>query len=304
MKLIQQQVLAATCVFSSILGTISLDAQQIYRPAVRSSAPVLRETTERVDNMFQFRGGPRFGLISGQVRPGLAGSSLLDLHDDLQLTDVGPGFQLDFEMRVAPDWRAKANFSNTTFDGPNVITTKTYTYHSTSNPPANPNTQSNPAVLQPGSTISDAITLNTFSMLLEYELYKDKHWIIGPQLGMKAVYLNQKMVITNVTTSNTIVDSTDIDELTPLLGLSARYQFDKHLYLGIAPLMFGSDQYIYVTGQAYVGYDFDKISWGSFGLRLGVDVDQIWTDHVQEGSSRYEANVTLFAPYLQLVYGF
>jgi hypothetical protein len=304
MKIFKQQLLGISFCLIALKASLFGQNQNPYRPVARSTPPTLRESESYQDHFFDARVGPRIAFAGGKVRPGLAGSSLLDFKDDLGLDDPALGAQFELEMRVAPEWRAMVNFNTTTFDGPNKVTNRTLTYQSTTNPPRNPNTQANPAILAQGSTISAEVTLQTFSGLIEYEVYKDKKWIVAPTLGLKFIHVDETFVINNIGNSITSVDNTEVDEITPLVGVNVRYYINKDLYLGISPAMFGGEKYIYLTGQAFAGYDFAPQNWGAMSLRLGVDADQIWNNHSGDGSARYDIEATVLAAFIEVGYGF
>lgn len=298
-------VTTATLLILIILASVQpVFSQQIYRPAVRTSPPLLRDSNSRVERWFEVRAGPRLSLVDGTLRPGLNGSSSLDLRDDLQLTDPGVGGQLDFAMRVAKDWIASVNFSVSTFDGPNVTTTRNLFYQTTSNPGVNQNTQANPARLPTGSNLQASIDLASFEGAIQYEAYKTSQFVIGPKFGFKYLNLDEKITIRNATTGAITTDRTNVDEVTPLVGFVSKFNFTKNLYTGIEPMIFAGERFVYITGQAYFGYDFDKQDWGSMGLRLGLDADQIWNNHSGSGSARYNIQATMLTPFLEVVYGF
>jgi len=260
------------------------------------SASLRGDSPDSMNRWFEFRGGIRVYQIDGKIRPGDNGSSQLDLKDDLGLDGVEIGPQLDFEMQVGKRWYGRFSYAGTYFNGPTITTTRTLIYQSPTGTPNNPSR--NPVTLAPGSVLQTKLDMDAITALTWYEAFRTDSFMIGPSVGLKALFFDETITIRNVTTGVNTIDQTETQEVTPLVGLEARYQFNRNVYLGISSAGFALDKYFYIGGQGYVGFDYDK----TWGMRLGVDVDHITTTLTE--SSRYAASTTITAAFVQGVYGF
>lgn len=308
MKKIQYQVLTFAILVVGFLFTKSLEAETtpkntpqnktprfgtMPRQVTRVTKPLLREDSSSMNRWFEVRAGPRFAIISGAIRPGGDGSSLFDLRKDLKLDDIFVGPQLDFAMHIN-DWHVNVDYALGLFEG-KAITDRQLLYNSSTNPTFS---QEAPATLPRGSQIFSDIELHALTVLFRYDALRTDKFILGPLFGLKAAFVEENIRFINATTGAVTTNRTNLEEATPLVGFEAKYQFNRNLYLGIAPVGFAFDNYVYVGGQGYVGVDFNK----SFGLRLGVDTDYL--SAARDSSSHYAITGTLLAAYLQGIYGF
>ena len=266
-------------------------------PGRRAYSTTLRdESSGGMNRFFEVRAGARICTINGKLRPGLDGSSDLDLGDDLGLDGIEAGPQFDFEMKVSPEWHARFSFAGSYFDGPTKTTTRAITYQSPTATPNNPTRT--PVTLAVGSRLQTKFEINSFSGMTWYEGYKTENFVLGPSVGFKAIFYDETITIFNAGTRLTSVDNTEVDEVTPLVGAEMRLQVNPNVYVGMSPYGFALDKYYYLGGNGYIGFDFDK----EWGLRFGLDVDHLVVEFTE--ASKYSASSTLLAAFVQGVYGF
>ena len=278
-------------------------SSKLSKPVAPPRQPVKLNLHEKAlhstDHTYEIRAGPRISWLDGKIRPGLDGSSQLDLRDDLGLKEVGVGSQVDFEMRFSDEWHASFSYAGSSFDTPTITTKRQLTYQNANSGRVNPNTQNNPAVLAVGSTLQTQLDFHTLDMLLQYDAYKEKSLTLSPLLGLKGYFIKQKLNIVNAANNFVTIDTTFLDGALPLAGLDAQYQFSPYIYAGATTSGSALDKCAYLHGGGYVGLSLND----SFGLRLGVDVDYI---SITRGNTNptFSENGIMMGTFLQGVYGF
>ena len=81
-------------------------------------------------------------------------------------------------------------------------------------------------------------------------------------------------------------------------GFDFRVNISRKWYVGIKPQAMGWEQYYFVQGDLYTGYDFNK----TFGVRLGVDT--LYANWESKNSPEQHADGGLSSLYIQGVIGF
>jgi hypothetical protein len=285
-------------------GPIRKLPTQTPAPVRRATLPRLRTDDDIKKHKgkqpwFQFRAGPRFGMVWGKIRPGLDGSSQLDVRDDLGLDSFAVGAQVDFEMQVSEKWRVNANYATAEFNE-RTTTSRVLTYHGA----GGPETQGNPNVLPAGSGLQTDLEISTFGGNVKYAAYESRYWTLAPSFGFKVAYVDERVRIQNAGTGGSGESKESVDAISPLFGFDARFHINSNSYFGIAPAGFAFTDYAYIGGQAFWVYEFEKQRWGNLGVRLGVDADHIYINQ-RGGSPHYTLTEgTYLAPFVQASYGF
>ncbi|MDD2708998.1 MAG: hypothetical protein PHV34_13510 [Verrucomicrobiae bacterium] len=248
-------------------------------------------------HFFEARAGIRATQFYGKIRPGRQGSSTFDLRDDLGLKEYDYGPQLDFELRVSPDWFCRFSYANSSASG-NVYTSKSYLYQTTASGVG----LDRAATLQPGAHIQSEVELDTLQFLAGYDVFKDLHWTVSPLVGFKEAILDVEVRVRDpappTDKPSDYYRKYDFLQGTPMLGCEVKYDFNAHFYTGISPVAFAWANYVYAGGQWFLGCNFDR----HWGLRLGFDVDYL---SITEDSQRvFSGTGLLTGAYLQGVYGF
>ncbi len=243
----------------------------VHRGTRKTKIDLQKESLLKAKHLYEIRVGPRFSWIDGKIRPGRDGSSQLDFRDDFGLTEVEIGPQVDFEIKFSDQWHGSINYAQNYFDGPKLTTTKTILYQNSSTTGGSPSTQQTPTVFPTGSSVQGKLEINSINALLYYDVFKKNGWALSPVVGTKAVFFKEKLNLVSITSGLIVNDSTFVERVIPLVGCSARYQFNRQIYCGAMGAGFAFEKYIYAEGQSYLGYDFDK----TWGLRMGMDVNYI-----------------------------
>jgi hypothetical protein len=243
---------------------------------------------------WQLRGGPRMAKIYGKLRPGMEGGSYLDLPEGFGLSDTDFGPQLDLDLRFSDRAYGRLIFTSDTFEG-SVLTDRPINYVFSRG--SNPATQQNPIVLPAGSPMNTKLEMNLLQTVIGYDIYRNDTVTFGALVGAKSVFTDINFHVANGATP---YDRTiSLSEVTPLVGVELRVQFNPHLYFGLTPVGFGWENYSYVGGQGYFGYDFNR----HFGMRLGMDFDHLTTSR-STGPTYAISDATLAAVFLQGVFGY
>ena len=285
----------------NIVPLKKLSAPQTYPPPEtyqHRAQPSLRDqqfggTMGGFNRMFEFRGGTRVSALFGKIRPGRDGSSELDFRDDLRLKGVDVGPQLDFEMQISEKTHVLLSYGQSGFSSGTITTSRPLQYQGIFAG------QQNPSTLPAGSAINTSLDTDLFSGHFRYDIIKTNSITFAPLVGFKAAFIEENVTINSATPGiATVRDNTIVNEVTPIVGFDARYQFNRHFYFGIVPVGFVLDKYSYVGGQGFLHYDFNK----DFGLRLGLDIDYVST--LRDKDSHFSTSTTLGTAFLQGVYGF
>jgi hypothetical protein len=264
----------------------------------RKATPMLRDEQGLSGNkggygrVFEARGGARFSGAFGTLRPGRDGSSELDFRDDLGLSEVEVGPQIDLEWQISPRSHFQISYAHNDF-GSRFTTSRAYQYQGLFA------TQQNPVVLPAGSGVNTKMDVDLLWGHFRYDLVREGPLTFSPLVGFKAAFIETR---TDISSSQPGISPfttwTNVDEATPLFGFDLRLQFTRWCYFGLEPYGFAFDRWAYMGGQGYFQFDFNP----DFGLRVGLDVDYVTAR--RGGSDDFALNAGVASAFIQLAYGF
>jgi hypothetical protein len=246
-----------------------------------------------VDRSLEFRVGPRVTFLSGEVRQG-SGSpgDTVDIFDDLNLDDATLGIQLDLDWQPINRWHVGVGMS---FDD----------YDQTGSTSRAITTSVGGSVIQPGAAVTASAEVYTFEGKIGYDLIKNNTYRLQPFIGGKGIIVdNGRFSGTGTvidpggaTSTGTRTLNEDVGYGTFIGGIDQRLYITRSWYIGAEIAGFGMDEWGYVTGDGYTGYEFTK----NFGLRAGYDANYA----TYENSNKKTAvDALLGAAYVQAVFGF
>ncbi|MBI4027252.1 MAG: hypothetical protein HY360_19865 [Verrucomicrobia bacterium] len=241
---------------------------------------------EPVNRTLEMRAGPRFGQVFGSARLGQTGTDF-DFGDDLSLNqNFVSGSQLDIDWQAFPKFHIGFQHTYDRYDQRGHTTKAIFKGGEGTSLPA-------------GSVVDGTADLNTVAVTLGYDVYKDKTWIVTPFFGAKWAFLDEELFVADANNRFTLSGkgTQEILYATPLLGAEIKSFVSRSWYLGVHGAAFGLDQWNYVHGQVFTGYDFSE-NWGT---RLGFDVN--FGSYENAGRS-LKAEGGIGSLYLQAVYGF
>jgi hypothetical protein len=246
-----------------------------------------------VDRVLEVRIGPRITFLSGEVRLG-SGSpgDRVDIFDDLQLDDASPGLAFDLDWQVRDRWHVAFGM---TYDD----------YDQTSGTGRNITAAVGGDILQQGASVNVKGDIYTFEVKLAYDLIKNNYYRLQPFIGGKALVFDGVTATISGTTidpaglsrQETVSISEDLSHATFFVGLDQRFYFSRSWYFGAELGGFTLEDYGFIAGDAYTGYDFNK----NFGVRLGYDANYVTYEN---SSGTTQVNGLLGAAYIQAVVGY
>jgi hypothetical protein len=284
-----------------LLATLTLGANSLmadntpvrkpYTRSVEKTAPHVSKAV--VDDMpadrrIEFRLGPRLSFLNGEIKSGVNGTSF-DIWDDLGFDSPSPGMQFDLDWQVGDRLHAIFDMTWDKYDHSGV------TSKAISQGDAGPNN-----AIAAGSHTKANLDIYTFEGRIGYDVIKTKNWKIMPYIAGKGGVVDGTVSVTNDGTGGngrTLTYSDNQMYALPLGGLDVRFYPIRQFYVGADMGASGWDNFFYLTGQAYTGYDFTK----NFGVRAGYDANFV---HYENGNRSTKADPLLGAAYIQAVVGF
>jgi hypothetical protein len=246
-----------------------------------------------VDRSLEFRVGPRVTWLSGDVRLGSGTpGDTVDIFDDLQLDDASLGLAIDLDWQPINRWHVAVGM---TFDD----------YDQTSATSRNITSAVGGDIIQSGASVSAQGDVYTFEGKIGYDLIKNNTYRLQPFIGGKGIVVDNG----RVTGSGTIIDPAGVARSgtrtasestgygTFVGGLDQRLFLTRSWYVGAEVAGFGLDNWAYVAGDGYTGYDFTR----NFGVRVGYDANYV---NYENSNRKTEVDVLLGAAYVQAVVGF
>ena len=270
----------------SMKSTVPLKKQAAAIKTASNDGPVDRELEVRL--------GPRATFLSGNVKQGKGNTGdEVDIFDTLNLDGVNPGVQFDV------DWQPISNF-HTTFG----LTYDSYDQSGTTS--RNITTTKGDTILA-GSTVKASGDIYTFEGKVGYDVYKSNTYRVQPYVGGKGVLIANAHIDGsgsaiaspngNTRSGTRVHNHKDVAYGTFLGGVDQRVYISRDWYTGIDVGGFGLDRWGYITGDAYMGYDFTK----NFGLRAGYDANYLMYENSNKST---KTDPLLGAAYVQAVWGF
>jgi hypothetical protein len=281
-----------------VLGTSSLIADDsgakmpVTKTQVEKTTPYVSKKLV-VDDMpfdrtLEIRIGPRLSFLTGEVKSGRNGTSM-DIWDDVGMDEPSAGMQFDVDWQFAKRWHAIFDMTWDRYDHSGV------TSKLISNGDAGPNN-----AIAAGSSTSANLDIYTFEGRIGYDIVKTKNWTIMPYIAGKGGVADGTVSVTDNGPggSGRVLTYTDNQAYAlPLGGLDVRFYATPKFYVGADIGASGWENYFYLTGQAYTGYDFTK----NFGVRVGYDANFV---HYENDNRSTKADPLLGAAYVQAVIGF
>jgi len=275
---------AALALGSSALVAADAPAKKASPSAKKSSSagPVDRELEVRV--------GPRISFLTGDLRVGKSGTDF-DIWDDLSLDEPSGGIQFDIDWQPVDRWHFGYGLQWDKYD------------HSGS---TSKNISNGEDVLVSGASVAADLDIYTFEGKIGYDVYKDQTCRVNTYIGGKGGYVDGSATVTGavnnsagvtIATSRTKTTTIDAAYATFFGGVDARAYISRDWYVGGDLGAFGLENWYYLTGDAYFGYDFTQ----TWGVRAGYAYDYVsWENNLKSGS----AEPLLGAVYIQGIWGF
>jgi hypothetical protein len=122
----------------------------------------------------------------------------------------------------------------------------------------------NPQLLFSSNTLDVKADIFTFENTIGYEVIKNDTYRLMP-------YIGGKMAVVDIRVESNYRQFENIDDVygTVLIGIDQRVYMSHDFYGGLIVAGFGMENWGYVRGEAYLGYDFSD----KYGIRAGYEVD-------------------------------
>jgi len=255
----------------------------------KSGAPAMRKSSSAdmpADRKLELRVGPRVTFLTGDVRAGLTGTPF-DIWDDTGLDEPSGGIQFDMDWQPIDLWHFDFGLTWDRYD------------HSgkTSKPISSTGTGLS---LVTGSAVSVDADFYTLEGTVAYDLIKRDGYRLRPYVGGKGYLIDGRQTVTNDGAGGSGVSRTSNSSAgagTYLVGIDQRYNFTDEFYIGGDIGGSAMESYYLLSGDAYMGYDFNK----EWGLRLGYAYDYV---DYQNKADTTSAQPLVGAFYVQSVWGF
>ena len=243
-----------------------------------------------VDRTLEVRLGPRVSFLDGDVRVGRTGTEF-SIWDGLNFDE--PNIGADFDV----DWQP--------WNRIHVIGGLTYDKYDQDGTTALAISRTGGDRLAAGSTVSADIDLFTFVAKLGYDVIKNNTWRVMPYIGGKGAYVDGRATATGTVLNaagaslgtRTLTIDDEVGYGTFFGGVDTRAYISRDWYVGGDIGAFGLDNWTYLTGDAYTGYDFNQ----TWGVRLGYDFNYV---DYENSNNTVKADPLLGAVYVQAVWGY
>lgn len=279
------------------------------RAVEKAPAPMMRKDEGPVDRELEVRIGPRFTEMAGSFQNQVARSGLfastfgnpkttVDIRRDLGHDEITPGAQFDLDWKFLKRTDVaflqpfrlglgyKFDKSDAAVSLPSDITF-------------------GGAAFRAGSRMSTDVELHQIDYTLGYDVINNNTFRLTPFIGGKSVIVDYTIsgTRTSPASDTTLVTSSYLRSdttsyTTALGGFDARVYISKQWYAGIKPQAMGWEQFWFVQGDLYTGYDFTQ----NFGVRVGLDT--IYANWESAKNSEQHADGGLGSVYVQAVFGF
>jgi hypothetical protein len=276
-------LVSASSLFADMVPAKATTATTKTTSTVSKEGPVNRQLEVRI--------GPRITFLTGDIRVGKTGTDV-DIWDDLGLKEVGGGIKLD------TDWQP--------FDRLHITSGFTWDHFDITGSTKSPITSSKGDVVQPGATLTLKADIYTFDGTVGYDVVKNNLYRLTPYFGGKGGAIDGELtasgsVLTAPPGSRTVTGTrttTGEDVYGAfIVGIDQRFNITRNWYTGLDIAGSAWEDWGYLTGDGYMGYDFSK----TWGVRAGYAFDYITYENPNKST---EANPLLGAIYMQAVWGF
>jgi hypothetical protein len=124
----------------------------------------------------------------------------------------------------------------------------------------------NPQLLFSSHSLDVKADIFTFENTIGYEVIKNDTYRLMP-------YIGGKMAIVDIRTTSNYRQFEHIEDIygTAIVGVDQRVYISHDFYAGLNVGGFGMEDWSYVRGDSYVGYDFSD----KFGIRVGYAIDYL-----------------------------
>jgi hypothetical protein len=257
-------------------------SKTVVKKSISSAGPVDRELEVRI--------GPRLSWLDGDVRVGKTGTTF-SIWDDLNLDEPSGGVQFNVDWQPINRWHLES-----------ALTWDKYDHSGTTAR----NLSDGENTLVSGAAVVADVDAFTFELTVGYDLLKNNTWRIRPYFGGKGAYADGSASFTGAvlnsagaTVAASRTKSANIDDGYGLAfgGVDSRAYISRDWYVGGDIGASGWENWAYLTGDAYTGYDFSK----SLGVRVGYAYDYVTRENDIKSSKQ---DILLGALYAQFVWGF
>jgi hypothetical protein len=270
----------------SMKSTTKTTTTRTVKKAVVTEGPV--------DRTLEVRIGPRASFLNGEARFGGPAADTVDVWDDLNLDEPNPGIAFDVDWQPFNRWHLALGATYDNYDQSGTTSRNIRT--------------ASGEVLQSGGTVNVDGHVIFLEGKIGYDLIKTNTYRLQPYIGGKGAWIDADVTGTGTVTATggagatltrtgTRVTSLDDGYGTFIGGIDQRLYISRSWYVGADVAGFGMDQWGYVTGDAYTGYDFSK----TWGVRAGWDAN--WMTYENSNAST-QIDALLHAVYVQAVWGF